>query len=252
MTMTPEQSSRARELAHRLRSVRNRIAAATAPDGQNEPHLIVVTKYFPASDVRILRDLGVRDVGENKDQEAAAKAAELADPELNWHFIGQLQSNKAKSVVRYAASVHSVDRLSLVSALGKAMGAEQRRRADGGVPQRPDLSCFIQVDLRPGPAREADPGRGGAAPEDVAGLADAVAGTTGLRLAGLMAVAPLGEDPDAAFGRLNSLSLQLQQNHPQARSISAGMSGDLEAALANGATHLRIGSDVLGARPPVR
>ena len=252
MTMTHEQSSRARELAHRLSSVRNRIAAATGPDSQDAPHLIVVTKYFPASDVRILRELGVRDVGENKDQEAAAKAADLADPELNWHFIGQLQSNKAKSVVRYAASVHSVDRLSLVSALGKAMAAEQRRRQDEGMLPRADLACFIQVDLRPEAARDADPGRGGAAPQDVTELADTVAGTAGLALAGLMAVAPLGEDPDAAFARLHGLSQQLQLRHPEARSISAGMSSDLEAALANGATHLRIGSDVLGARPPVR
>ena len=252
MTLTDERSPRARELAERLQRVRGRIAAAERPAGAEEPRLIVVTKYFPASDVRILADLGVRDVGENKDQEASAKATELSGADLDWHFIGQLQSNKAKSVVRYAASVHSVDRSSLVKALGKAMAAEQQRRADAGLPARPGLSCFLQVDLREDAAREADPGRGGAAPAELPRLAQAVEETDGLALSGLMAVAPLGGDPAAAFRRLHALSEQLQQEHPLARNISAGMSGDLEAALANGATHLRIGSDVLGARPPVR
>ena len=250
--MTTPDSPRALELAERLQRVRNRIAAAPRPAGTAEPRLIVVTKYFPASDVRILAGLGVRDVGENKDQEASAKAAQLQEPDLDWHFIGQLQSNKAKSVVRYASSVHSVDRLSLVAALGKAMAREQDRRAQEGLPSRADLSCFLQVDLRTADARNTEPGRGGAAPEDLPRLADAVAGTPGLVLAGLMAVAPLNEEPAAAFARLNGLSLRIRADHPEARGISAGMSSDLEAAAANGATHLRIGSDVLGARPPVR
>ncbi|UWX98250.1 YggS family pyridoxal phosphate-dependent enzyme [Arthrobacter zhaoxinii] len=252
MTSLSEFPSRADELRDRLQRVRDRIAAADRPAGTAEPRLIVVTKYFPASDVEILAGLGVRDVGENKDQEAAAKAAELAQLGLNWHFIGQLQSNKAKSVVRYAASVHSVDRLSLVAALGKAMAAEQRRRGGGGLPARPDLHCFLQVDLRADPARAADPGRGGALPADLPRLAEAVAGTPGLVLSGLMAVAPLGGDAGEAFAHLGKLSEHLQADHPGARSISAGMSSDLEAAAAHGATHLRIGSDVLGPRPQVR
>ncbi|MCC9175059.1 YggS family pyridoxal phosphate-dependent enzyme [Arthrobacter sp. zg-Y179] len=252
MTLISDYPSRADELRDRLQRVRNRIEAAERPAGAAEPHLIVVTKYFPASDVEILAGMGVRDVGENKDQEAAAKAADLAHLDLDWHFIGQLQSNKAKSVVRYAASVHSVDRRSLVTALGKAMAAEQRRREAEGLAARGDLSCFLQVDLRGDASRAADPGRGGALPEDLPLLAEAVAGTPGLLLSGLMAVAPLGADAGEAFARLRELSAQLQAQHPGARSISAGMSSDLEAAVAHGATHLRIGSDVLGPRPPVR
>lgn len=250
--MTLTDTPRALELEERLQRVRNRISAAPRPAGAGEPRLIVVTKYFPASDVEILAGLGVRDVGENKDQEASAKAAQLHGLGLDWHFIGQLQSNKAKSVVRYASSVHSVDRASLVTALGKAMAAEQGRRAQAGLPSRPELACFLQVDLRTAAARDADPGRGGAAPEDLPQLADAVSGTPGLVLDGLMAVAPLDEEPAAAFARLRGLSERLQADHPGARGISAGMSSDLEAAAANGATHLRIGSDVLGPRPPVR
>ena len=254
MTSNTPQSARAAELAERLDRVRARIRAA-APPGP-APTLIVVTKYFPAEDVDLLAGLGVTDVGENKDQEAAAKAAAAESLGLSWHFIGQLQSNKAKSVVRYARALHSVDRSSLVNALAKAMGAEQQRRAEAGLPPRADLDCFLQIDLRdPSAASRAapsGPARGGALPADLPALADAAAAAPGLRLAGLMAVAPLGGDPRAAFERLRTLSGQLRQTHPEAAAISAGMSGDLEAALEYGATHLRIGSDILGPRPPVR
>lgn len=254
MTSSISPVARAAELAERLGRVQARILAA-APPG-TAPTLIVVTKYFPAADVELLAGLGVTDVGENKDQEAAAKAADTASLGLSWHFIGQLQSNKAKSVVRYAEALHSVDRASLVRALAKAMEAEQQRRTGAGLPPRADLECFLQVDLRD-PAAGAGttpsgPARGGALPADVPALADAVAAAPGLRLAGLMAVAPLGGDPREAFGRLRALSGQLQETHPGAAGISAGMSGDLEAALEYGATHLRIGSDILGPRPPVR
>lgn len=258
MTSNAPRAARAAELSERLDRVRARIRAA-APPGP-APTLIVVTKYFPADDVELLARLGVTDVGENKDQEAAAKAAATASLGLSWHFIGQLQSNKAKSVVRYAKAVHSVDRSSLVNALAKAMGAEQQRRAEAGLPPRADLDCFLQVDLRDpsaasgaaGGAAPSGPARGGALPADLPALADAAAAAPGLRLAGLMAVAPLGGDPRAAFERLRTLSGQLRQTHPEAAAISAGMSGDLEAALEYGATHLRIGSDILGPRPPVR
>lgn len=256
MTMNNPGSARAAELAGRLDRVRDRIRAA-APAG-SMPTLIVVTKYFPASDVKLLAGLGVTDVGENKDQEAAPKAAETALLGLSWHFIGQLQSNKAKSVVRYAKAVHSVDRPSLVGALAKAMAAEQQRLAADGKPPRKDLEVFLQVDLRdpsgaaPGTDAPSGPSRGGVSPDELPALADAAAAAKGLRLAGLMAVAPLGGDPLEAFGRLRSLSAALQEKYPEAGGISAGMSGDLEAALACGATHLRIGSDILGPRPPVR
>ncbi|WP_434991911.1 YggS family pyridoxal phosphate-dependent enzyme [Arthrobacter sp. Ld5] len=244
--------ARARELEGRLRAVRARISSAAGTAGRGEPELIVVTKYFPASDVRTLAGLGVTDVGENRDQEAAAKAADLQDLGLNWHFIGQLQTNKARSVVRYAHSVHSVDRLPLVTALGKAVGVEQERRAGAGLGPREDLRCFLQVTLDAGadPA-QARSGRGGALPADVPALAEACAATEGLRLAGVMAVAPLGASPAEAFERLLHVSAAVRAVDPAAAAISAGMSGDLEEAVAAGATHLRIGSDVLGPRPAV-
>ena len=259
MTSSTDAAGRSAELSERLERVRARIRRACT--GRAEPTLIVVTKYFPASDVELLAALGVTEVGENKDQEAAAKAEATAGLALDWHFIGQLQSNKAKSVVRYASAVHSVDRLSLVRALGKAMDAEQQRRADAGRPQRPPLECFLQVDLRnpesaagaAGPeGPPAGAGRGGALPSELPGLADAVAAVPGLRLAGVMAVAPLESDPGEAFAALQELSDALRRDHPEAGAISAGMSADLEQALEHGATHLRIGSDILGQRPPVR
>lgn len=245
------------QLAANLARVRERIAAAAARRSGPAPELIVVTKFFPASDVAALADLEVRDVGENRDQEAAGKAAELeavpAAAGLRWHFIGQLQTNKAKSVVRYAHAVHSVDRISLVKSLSKAMVAEQARRAEHGVRPREDLLVLLQVDLenRPAQADAGSSGRGGARPEDIEALAAAVSEAEGLELGGLMAVAPLGADPAEAFSRLMEYSAELRRTHPAAGMVSAGMSQDLEAAVAAGATHLRVGSDVLGPRPPV-
>ncbi|GLB66204.1 YggS family pyridoxal phosphate-dependent enzyme [Arthrobacter mangrovi] len=245
------------QLAANLARVRERIAAAAARRSGPAPELIVVTKFFPASDVAALADLEVRDVGENRDQEAAAKAAELealpAAAGLRWHFIGQLQTNKAKSVVRYAHAVHSVDRLSLVKSLSKAMAAEQARRAEHGVRPRGDLLVLLQVDLenRPAQSGAGSSGRGGARPEDIEALAAAVSAAEGLELGGLMAVAPLGADPAEAFSRLMEYSAELRRTHPAAGMVSAGMSQDLEAAVAAGATHLRVGSDVLGPRPPL-
>lgn len=256
------------ELASRLAHVRKRISAATVTAGRTEePQLIVVTKFFPATDVELLAGLGVRDVGENRSQEAAAKAARV--PGLRWHFIGQLQSNKARSVVRYASAVHSVDRASLATALDKAMTAEQDRRDGESLEPREPLQCFLQIDLgaagsatarsTSGDMRSknagapAEPGsRGGVSVAGLAEVSDAVLGTRWLRLAGIMAVAPLDADPAEAFGRLQDISVSLTRVVPEACSISAGMSADLEYAVAAGATHLRIGSDVLGARPPVR
>ena len=239
----PALDPRAAELAQRLTAVRKRIAAAaeSAGRGDRPPSLIVVTKFHPAADIRRLAALGVTDVGENRDQEAAAKSAELAGLALNWHFVGQLQSKKAKSVVRYAAAVHSVDRLQLVDALAKAVRTEMD--AVGRAP----LDCFIQVSL------EDDGGthRGGADPADVPLLAERIAGSTGLHLAGVMAVAPLGAPPEPAFEKLAAVSARLVADHPGAAAISAGMSQDLDAAVKFGATHLRIGSDILGSRPVV-
>jgi pyridoxal phosphate enzyme (YggS family) len=234
---------RSRELGTRLAAVRQRIGTAAAAAGRegNLPTLIVVTKFHPADDIRRLAALGVTDVGENRDQEASAKALELGDCGLTWHFVGQLQSKKAKSVLRYAAAVHSVDRPQLVDALAKAAQAE--RDASGRAP----LDCFIQVSLED----DAGAHRGGAVPEDVLPLAERIAISAGLELAGVMAVAPLGAPPEAAFEKLARVSARLVTEHPAATAISAGMSQDLEAAIAFGATHLRIGSDILGSRPAV-
>lgn len=247
--MSPVDEARRAALTQGLARVRGRIAAGTVAAGrESEPALIVVTKFHPAADVELLAGLGITDVGENRDQEAAAKAAELASAALGlrWHFIGQLQSNKAKSVANYAYAVHSVDRVSLVAALSRATLAAltENHRTE-------PLACFVQVDLDPDPVG-AQRLRGGAQPAEVPEIAAAIAVAGGLELLGVMAVAPLGADPDAAFARLAEVSAELRRNHPGASAISAGMSGDLEAAIRHGATHLRVGSDVLGPRPAVR
>jgi len=197
--------------------------------------LVVVTKTWPASDVRLLAGLGVTDVAENRDQEARPKHGECADLGLRWHFIGQLQRNKARHVVSYADVVESVDRAELATALDRA-GADLGRTID----------VLLQVDL----AEPPQPGRGGAAPADLAALADLLAGhCPALRLTGLMAVAPLGEDPRAAFARLAQVAETVRRDHPEAVVLSAGMSHDLEEAVEAGATHVRVGTAVLGGRP---
>ena len=223
------------ELAERLVAVRQRIDAACAAAGRDpgEVTLIAVTKTFPASDVRLLYDLGVRDVGENRDQEAAPKAAKCADlADLTWHFIGQLQTNKAASVARYADVVHSVDRLRLVRALG-----EQARKADRVI------TCLIQVSL------DRDEARGGVAEPEVGEIAAAVAAEDGLLLGGVMAMAPLGVPPAQAFAPLPRIAAAMRAGYPEAVIVSAGMSGDMEEAIAAGATHVRIGTALLGGRP---
>jgi PLP dependent protein len=228
--------SRRDELESGLGRVRDRIAGAAADAGRDpgEVTLVVVTKFFPASDVRLLAGLGVTDVGENRHQEAEAKAAECADLGLRWHFIGGLQSNKAAAVAAYADVVESVDRAKLVTPLNR--GAHERDRP---------LDVLLQVSLDP-PGRE---GRAGADPADVPALAAAVDEAGMLTLRGLMAVAPLGEDPAAAFARLVEVREGLLADHPDATWLSAGMSGDLEHAVRAGATHVRVGSAVLGSRP---
>lgn len=231
--------SRAEELRVNLERVRDRIARAEGAAGRSagEVGLVVVTKFFPASDVRLLADLGVREVGENRHQEAEVKAAECDDLALRWHFIGGLQSNKAAAVARYADVVESVDRASLVARL--ARGAAEAGRV---------VEVLLQVSLDP-PGTEH---RAGAAPDGLAALGEAVADHDSLSLRGLMAVAPLGEEPSAAFARLAEIRARFLDDHPGATVLSAGMSGDLEEAVAIGATHVRVGSAVLGSRPAVQ
>ena len=237
MTRSAPPDARTEQLAANLARLEQRLLAACRAGGRarDEITVIAVTKTFPAADVRRLAGLGVRDIGENRDQEAAPKAAECADLDLRWHFVGQLQTNKARSVARYADLVHSVDRDRLVPALATAADRAGR-----------ELACLVQVNL------QATEGRGGAYPSDLLALADAVAAAPALRLAGLMAIAPLDEDPDRAFGRLEPLIEALRGAHPAARIVSAGMSADLEAAIAAGATHVRVGTALLGSRPSLR
>ncbi|WP_262059894.1 YggS family pyridoxal phosphate-dependent enzyme [Streptomyces sp. STR69] len=230
------------ELAVNLAKVEERIAAACAAAGRKreEVTLIVVTKTYPASDVRTLAELGVRHVAENRDQDAAPKAAECADLPLSWHFVGQLQTNKVRSVAGYADVVQSVDRARLVTALSKE--AERSGR---------ELGCLIQVALDAGVSGRGE--RGGVGPGGIGELADLVADSPGLRLDGLMTVAPLTGEyagrQQEAFGRLMDLSTDLRRAHPAANMVSAGMSADLEQAVAAGATHVRVGTAVLGVRP---
>jgi len=231
-------SDRGAELAANLGRVRERLAAACAAAGRDPGGvtLVAISKTRPAADVRLLAGLGVADFGENRDQEAAPKAAELADLPLRWHFVGQLQTNKVRSVAGYADVVHSVDRARLAQALGREAARAGR-----------ELVALVQVAL------DAAEGRGGAPPGEVARLADLVASTPGLRLGGLMAVAPLGADPEPAFARLAELAAALRASHPGAGVVSAGMSDDLEAAVRHGATHVRVGTALFGRRePPVR
>ena len=233
-------AARTAELSANLTAVRARIAAACAAAGRPaaDVALIAVTKLFPVSDVVALSELGISDVGENRDQEAAPKAAAAAalGVSLTWHFVGQLQANKAASVVSYADVVHSVDRPGLVSALSRRAVAAGR-----GEPGRA-LRCLIQVSL------DGAAGRGGAQPADVPALADAIAAAGGLALEGVMAVAPLGAAPRPAFARLADIADMVRAAHPAARAISAGMSSDLEDAIAEGATLVRIGTALLGGR----
>jgi pyridoxal phosphate enzyme (YggS family) len=230
------------ELATRLARVRTRIADACAAAGRDRAAvtLVAVTKTYPASDVLHLAVLGARDIGENRDQEAAPKAAAVAEAgaEVRWHFVGQLQRNKARSVAGYATLVHSVDSVRLARALGTAAGDRES-----------PLAVLVQVSI------DGDPERGGAVPggsdADTAleTVAEAVAGASTLRLRGVMAVAPLEWAPERAYERLAAVAADLRVEYPTADLISAGMSADLEQAVAFGATHVRIGSALLGNRP---
>ncbi|WP_380168550.1 YggS family pyridoxal phosphate-dependent enzyme [Jannaschia sp. R86511] len=215
--------------------MRARVSDACAAVGRQPSltTLVVVTKTYPASDVAALASLGVRDVGEAREQELRDKREQLPDLALRWHLVGRLQRNKARSVGRLADVVHSVDDVRLLLRLSE--GAAEVGR---------ELGCFVQVSL------DGDPSRGGVTEADLLALAEQVAGTPSLRLLGVMAVAPRGADPDEAFARLRGLSARVAAEHPTATAVSAGMSGDLEAALRHGATHLRVGAAVLGSRPP--
>jgi pyridoxal phosphate enzyme (YggS family) len=226
--------NRREELAANLQAVEERIGAACASAGRSrdEITLVVVTKTYPASDVDLLAELGITDVGENRHPEAEDKWAEVTHP-FRRHFVGGLQTNKAGAVARYADVVQSVDRAKLARSLSR--GAEAAGR---------ELGCLVQVDFGQATAQ-----RSGVDPATTAELVDTIAGLTHLRLDGLMTVAPLGADPRPVFDELVALSARLRSDHPEARIVSAGMSEDFEDAVKAGATHLRVGRSILGERP---
>lgn len=235
MTGVPPEggSAAAGGLADRLARVRDGVADAAEAAGRpaDEITTIVVTKFHPASLVAELASLGVTDVGENRHQEAQAKAAELERlgwSALRWHFVGQLQSKKARQARRYASAIHSIDRASLVDAL----------RSD-----ETSVDAFVQINLTD------DPDRGGVAPDAAEALVERVLATPGLRLRGLMAVAPIGVPARPEFARVRELSERVRRLAPDARDLSMGMSHDYRDAILEGATHLRIGTAITGNRP---
>lgn len=226
-------TSRLAELEKNFQEVAARIQSACEASGRhkNAVSLIAVTKTWPASDIRLLHQIGQRDFGESRDQEASQKVAELSDLDLTWHFIGQVQTNKLNHIAKYADVVHALDREKVVVGLDKACAKLNRF-----------ITGLIQVSL------DGDENRGGVAAEDVLALAKVFQNCANLSLGGVMAVAPLDMAPDIAFEKLHKVAQELQNAYPTAQIISAGMSSDLEEAVKNGATHVRIGSDLLGNR----
>lgn len=231
--------TRAEELSAALHAVRDRVVRAAQAAGRDpeEIQLLPITKFFPAGDVEELYRLGCRAFGESRDQEAAAKVAEVGHSDIEWHMVGNLQRNKAKSVAHWAYSVHSVDNSRLVSALDTARGAGEKREP---------LQVYLQISL------DGDTERGGVDVADAAGvdeLCTQVVASEHLELAGLMALPPREADPDQAFRRLQQEHERVQQRYPQASRLSAGMSNDLETAIKYGSTCVRVGTALMGQRP---
>jgi len=226
--------ARKAEIASNLNQVNERIASAAAKAGRNpsDIKLIVVTKTFPISDLIYLHELGVRDFGENRDQEASEKVPQLP-ADITWHFQGQIQSNKLKSITSWATYIHSVDQFKYAKLISDFAGGDRK-------------SVYLQVSLDQIPES-----RGGVDPAKLAELANQVSALPNLLLMGLMAVAPIAENTDEAFSRLAKIHSGFMTSFPEAKYLSAGMSGDYESAIAYGATHLRIGSSILGNRQPL-
>ncbi|MCX6430625.1 MAG: YggS family pyridoxal phosphate-dependent enzyme [Actinobacteria bacterium] len=226
-------SVRKEEIKNALDSVESRIQKAAKSVGRDrdEITLIVVTKTYPSSDVEILRELGVVDFGENREDEGREKSAEVLG---TWHFQGQIQSNKIAAIGRWANVVHSLD------------SSRHLEKFESSLPAEKILSVFLQVSL------DGQSDRGGVLPQNLEDLAKTVMNTSHLKLVGIMAVAPLKENPKAAFSRLAQIHLDFRSKFPLASNLSAGMSNDFEEAIAHGATHIRIGSSILGVRSPQR
>ena len=243
MTAEPSPDDRRAVLARALDDVRARIDAAARAAGRDpaEVSLLAVTKTWPATDVAHLVDLGLDEFGENKEQEGAAKAAELADArpdaDVRWRVVGRLQRNKARHLARWAHAVDSVDSERLTDALDRAAG----QALEAGERTGP-LHVLVQVSL------DGAQGRGGVSVDGVEDLAERVARCEHLSLDGVMAVAPLGVEPAEAFGTFAAVAARVRADHPAARTLSAGMSGDLEAAIEHGSTCVRVGTALLGTR----
>jgi pyridoxal phosphate enzyme (YggS family) len=251
----PEAGNRESELTHALAAVRSRLALAAERVGRNvgEIELLPITKFFPATDVAILSRLGCRSVGESRDQEAAAKVAELTrlvaasaasgrsdSREVSWHMVGRIQRKKARSLARWAHTAHSIDSPALVTALDRAVTAA---RADGH--RENPLRAYVQVSL------DGDVSRGGidvAAPRAVDEVCAQVEAAEGLELVGLMAIPPLAGDAEEAFERLHTEHRRVLESHPNALGLSAGMSNDFEIAVKHGSTCVRVGTALLGPR----
>jgi pyridoxal phosphate enzyme (YggS family) len=211
-------SDRKAELAENLAKVRSKISSAAVT-------LIVVTKTYPVSDVRALHELGVHDFGENRNDEGVAKAQEV---NATWHYQGEIQSRKIRELTSWAKVIHSLDDLSHATKISNAAASE--------------IGIFLQLSL------DEDPTRGGVSEAALYPLAELVVGLPNLALKGLMCVPPVGLDPQSAFAKIAAVQQRFQGTFTEATSLSAGMSGDFEMAIAHGATHIRVGSSILGSR----
>ena len=235
------------ELATALTALKDRLSAAARDAGRDvaDIALLPITKFFPATDVAILWRLGCRAFGESREQEASAKIAEFTDAtgavDVRWHMVGQIQRNKAKAIAAWADTVHSVSTEKVATALdrGATLAIGEGLRAT-------PINVFVQISL------DGDTARGGVDigdPAAVDALCAQIAEAAGLRLAGLMAIPPLGADPDTAFAALADEHRRVLRDHPDATALSAGMSGDLEAAVRHGSTCVRVGTALMGQRP---
>jgi pyridoxal phosphate enzyme (YggS family) len=241
--MTAAASGRERELARALASVKARLTRAAEAAGRDveEIELLPITKFFPASDVLILHRLGCREFGESREQEASNKSAEVGGDEIRWHMVGRIQRNKARSIARWAYAAHSLDSAKVITALDRAV----REATERGSRAEP-LRAYLQLSL------DGDVSRGGVDighRDEVDELCAAIAGADGLELVGLMAIPPLGSDPDEAFARLQEEKDRVQRAYPAPLGLSAGMSGDLESAVKHGSTCVRVGTALMGQRP---
>ena len=227
--------SRKDQILSNLESVKEKISTAAQAAGRSpsEITLIAVTKTFPVSDLEILYELGVRNFGENRDQEAAPKVGVLP-ADITWHFQGGIQSNKLKSISNWASVIHSVDKFKYAQMISQFSVGKTKE-------------IFIQVSLDTLPQS-----REGVDPADLMQLAEQIMSLPNLEVKGLMAVAPLDQPTEQAFVRLQQIQQKFIQLYPAASSLSSGMSGDYELAISLGATHVRIGSSILGNRSPIK